>query len=29
MQPNWLLLYKVTGDALILVTTGSHAELFG
>jgi len=28
IQPNWLLLYKVTDQALILVRTGSHAELF-
>jgi mRNA interferase YafQ len=26
--PDWLLLYKLTNDALILVRTGSHAELF-
>lgn len=26
--PDWLLLYKVTVQALILVRTGSHAELF-
>ena len=29
VEPDWLLLYKVTEDALILVRTGSHAELFG
>jgi mRNA interferase YafQ len=28
LEPDWLLLYKVTVDALILVRTGSHAELF-
>lgn len=27
-QPDWLLLYKVTNTGLILVRTGSHAELF-
>ena len=29
VEPDWLLLYRVTEDALILVRTGSHAELFG
>jgi mRNA interferase YafQ len=29
LEPDWLLLYKVTDDALILVRTGSHADLFG
>jgi mRNA interferase YafQ len=29
VEPDWLLLYKVTDEALILVRTGSHAELFG
>ena len=28
VEPDWLLLYKVTGKELILVRTGSHAELF-
>jgi mRNA interferase YafQ len=28
-EPDWLLLYKVTDEALILVRTGSHADLFG
>jgi len=28
IEPDWLLLYKLSGDALILVRTGSHAELF-
>jgi mRNA interferase YafQ len=26
--PDWLLLYKITERELILVRTGSHAELF-
>jgi mRNA interferase YafQ len=29
VEPDWLLLYRVTEGALILVRTGSHAELFG
>jgi mRNA interferase YafQ len=28
IEPDWLLLYKITETALILVRTGSHAELF-
>jgi len=29
LQPDWLLIYRVAGDELQLVRTGSHAELFG
>lgn len=29
IQPNWLLIYRITGDELQLVRTGSHTELFG
>ncbi len=29
VEPDWLLLYRVTAAQLILVRTGSHAELFG
>jgi mRNA interferase YafQ len=29
VEPDWLLLYRVTQTELILVRTGSHAELFG
>ena len=29
VEPDWLLLYKVVDEVLILVRTGSHAELFG
>ncbi len=29
VEPDWLLLYRMTDEALILVRTGSHAELFG
>jgi len=28
IKPDWLLLYRVTEAELILVRTGSHAELF-
>jgi mRNA interferase YafQ len=29
VAPDWILLYKLTDRVLILVRTGSHAELFG
>ncbi len=29
VEPDWLSLYRVTQTELILVRTGSHAELFG
>lgn len=29
IQPDWLLIYRITEDELQLVRTGSHAELFG
>lgn len=30
IQPDWLLIYKISGDALILTLTrtGSHSDLF-
>ena len=28
IEPNWLLIYRVVGDELQLVRTGSHADLF-
>lgn len=28
IRPDWLLIYKVTKNDLILVRTGSHSELF-
>ena len=28
VEPDWVLIYKVDGDDLYLVRTGSHAELF-
>lgn len=29
IEPDWLLIYKIAGDILILERTGSHSELFG
>ncbi len=29
ITPDWLLIYRIEGDVLELVRTGSHAELFG
>jgi mRNA interferase YafQ len=28
IAPDWLLIYKIDGDDLYLVRTGSHADLF-
>jgi mRNA interferase YafQ len=28
IEPDWLLLYKIDGDNLHLVRTGSHSDLF-
>jgi mRNA interferase YafQ len=28
LEPDWLLIYRVAGDELHLVRTGSHADLF-
>jgi len=28
IQPDWLLIYKLTTDTLYIARTGSHAELF-
>lgn len=28
IEPDWLLIYRVGGDELHLVRTGSHADLF-
>ncbi len=27
--PDWMLIYKIDGDDLILVRNGSHSDLFG
>ena len=29
VEPDWILLYKLTEEALVLVRTESHAALFG
>jgi mRNA interferase YafQ len=28
IEPDWLLIYKIAGDDLHLVRTGTHADLF-
>jgi mRNA interferase YafQ len=28
IEPDWLLIYKVSGDDLYLVRTGTHSDLF-
>jgi mRNA interferase YafQ len=28
IEPNWLLIYKIEADTLLLERTGSHADLF-
>lgn len=28
IEPDWLLLYRIDGDTLELVRTGTHADLF-
>ncbi len=28
IEPDWLLIYKIDGNDLYLVRTGSHADLF-
>lgn len=28
LAPDWLLIYKLTGDEIIFERTGSHADLF-
>ncbi len=28
ISPNWLLIYRIENNELLLVRTGSHAELF-
>jgi mRNA interferase YafQ len=29
LEPDWLLVYRIQDNELVLVRTGSHAELFG
>lgn len=28
IEPDWLLIYQMTSEALILIRTGTHADLF-
>ena len=28
IQPDWLLIYEVTDEELVLIRTGSHSDLF-
>ena len=29
LESDWLLIYRIEGDDLLLVRTGSHADIFG
>lgn len=29
LSPDWLLIYRVEGDVLMLYRTGTHSDLFG
>ena len=29
IEPDWLLVYKVTADEILLIRTGTHRDLFG
>lgn len=29
IEPDWLLIYAVTNDEVLLIRTGTHADLFG
>jgi len=29
IQPDWLLIYKITDNELLLARTGTHSEIFG
>ena len=29
IEPDWLLIYRITGDEILLARTGTHADLFG
>ena len=29
IEPDWLLIYRIDGNELCLVRTGTHADLFG
>ncbi len=29
IEPDWLLIYELTADEVLLIRTGTHADLFG
>ena len=29
VEPDWLLIYKISGDEILLARTGTHVDLFG
>jgi mRNA interferase YafQ len=29
VEPNWIIIYRVVGNLLVLERTGTHADLFG
>lgn len=29
IEPDWLLIYEITATEVVLIRTGSHADLFG
>jgi len=29
IEPDWLLIYEVTANELVLIRTGTHRDLFG
>jgi mRNA interferase YafQ len=29
IEPDWLLIYEITSDEVVLIRTGTHLELFG
>ena len=29
IEPDWLLIYEVTANEVVLIRTGTHADLFG
>jgi mRNA interferase YafQ len=29
IEPDWLLIYELASDEVVLIRTGSHADLFG
>lgn len=28
VEPDWVLIYKISGDSLFMVRTGTHADIF-